>query len=125
MIAVIRGRRRGQRGPEVSLTPLIDMMFILLIFFMVTTSFVRETGVEVQRPQARTASVPLISKKIRSTAEPPVNVWVTLKRCQVVVAVTVVGVPVSLPESRRRSTETVPAVACSQTLPVKVFEAVT
>jgi biopolymer transport protein ExbD len=34
---------------------LIDMMFILLIFLLVTTSFVRETGVEVSRPTAVTA----------------------------------------------------------------------
>ncbi len=37
------------------MTPLIDMVFILLIFFIVTTSFVREAGVEVDRPSANTA----------------------------------------------------------------------
>ncbi len=37
------------------MTPLIDMVFILLIFFIVTTSFVRESGVEVQRPAAKSA----------------------------------------------------------------------
>jgi biopolymer transport protein ExbD len=41
--------------PEINMAPLIDMVFILLIFFLVTTSFVRETGVEVQRPRAATA----------------------------------------------------------------------
>lgn len=40
----------------INLTPLIDMVFILLIFFLVTTSFVRESGVAVQRPQAATAT---------------------------------------------------------------------
>jgi biopolymer transport protein ExbD len=39
----------------VNLTPLIDMVFILLIFFMVTSSFVKESGIEVQRPSAQTA----------------------------------------------------------------------
>ena len=39
----------------INLTPLIDMVFILLIFFMVTSSFVKETGVEVDRPSAATA----------------------------------------------------------------------
>lgn len=37
------------------MAPLIDMIFILLIFFLVTTSFVRETGIEVSRPTAVTA----------------------------------------------------------------------
>jgi biopolymer transport protein ExbD len=37
------------------MTPLIDMVFILLIFFIVTTSFVKETGVDVSRPSAKTA----------------------------------------------------------------------
>tara|TARA_B110000093_G_scaffold67608_1_gene73505 strand:+ start:315 stop:671 length:357 start_codon:yes stop_codon:yes gene_type:complete len=37
------------------MTPLIDMVFILLIFFIVTTSFVNETGVDVNRPSAETA----------------------------------------------------------------------
>jgi len=40
---------------SVNLTPLIDMVFILLIFFLVTASFTKESGVEVNRPTAQTA----------------------------------------------------------------------
>jgi len=40
----------GQTGIDIS--PLIDCVFILLIFFIVTTTFVEETGVEVDKPQA-------------------------------------------------------------------------
>ena len=40
---------------EVNVSPLIDIVFILLIFFIVTTVFVEETGVEVQRPQTASA----------------------------------------------------------------------
>lgn len=40
---------------EINVSPLIDMVFILLIFFIVTTVFVEETGVEVDRPQAASA----------------------------------------------------------------------
>ena len=40
---------------EINMMPLIDMIFILLIFFLVTASFVRESGVEVNRPAAATA----------------------------------------------------------------------
>lgn len=41
---------------EINVAPLIDMVFILLIFFLVTTSFVRETGVQVEKPRAVTAA---------------------------------------------------------------------
>jgi biopolymer transport protein ExbD len=40
---------------EINLSPMIDMVFILLIFFIVTTVFVEETGVEVNRPDAAAA----------------------------------------------------------------------
>lgn len=40
---------------ELNLTPLIDMVFILLIFFIVTSSFVKESGIEVNRPTAQSA----------------------------------------------------------------------
>lgn len=39
----------------VNLTPLIDMVFILLIFFLVTASFTKEAGINVDRPSAQTA----------------------------------------------------------------------
>ncbi len=41
----------------INMSPLIDLVFLLLIFFMVTTSFVRETGIDVQRPAASTATL--------------------------------------------------------------------
>lgn len=42
---------------EINMAPLIDMIFILLIFFLVTASFVRQSGVEIQRPEAVTAQM--------------------------------------------------------------------
>ncbi len=48
-------RRFGQReqaGASVELTPLIDMVFIILIFFIVSTSFVKESGISVDRPES-------------------------------------------------------------------------
>ncbi|USD38835.1 MULTISPECIES: biopolymer transporter ExbD [Ferrimonas] len=41
-----------QEDAEVDLTPMLDVVFIMLIFFIVTTSFVRESGIDVNRPQA-------------------------------------------------------------------------
>ena len=40
---------------ELNLTPMLDIVFIMLIFFVVTTSFVKESGIEVNRPTAQTA----------------------------------------------------------------------
>jgi biopolymer transport protein ExbD len=40
----------------IDMSPMIDCVFILLIFFIVTTTFVEETGVEVDKPQAASAS---------------------------------------------------------------------
>ncbi|PKL95576.1 MAG: biopolymer transporter ExbD [Gammaproteobacteria bacterium HGW-Gammaproteobacteria-8] len=41
--------------PEINITPMLDIVFIMLIFFIVTTTFVRETGVTVDKPEALTA----------------------------------------------------------------------
>ncbi len=40
---------------EIDMTPMLDIVFIMLIFFIVTASFVKEAGVEVSRPDAQTA----------------------------------------------------------------------
>jgi biopolymer transport protein ExbD len=39
----------------IDLTPMLDIVFIMLIFFIVTTSFVKESGVDISRPNAQTA----------------------------------------------------------------------
>ncbi len=57
MINVRKGLRGGEEGVEIRIGPLIDMVFLLLIFFVVTTSFVKESGIDVQRSTASTAEV--------------------------------------------------------------------
>ena len=47
--------KRETAAESVNLTPLIDMVFILLIFFLVTASFTKESGIDVDRPTAQTA----------------------------------------------------------------------
>jgi len=47
---------RQKRAANIDIGPLMDMVFILLIFFVVTSTFTRETGVEVSKPQAQTAN---------------------------------------------------------------------
>jgi biopolymer transport protein ExbD len=57
MINVRGSLRSRSSNAEINISPLIDLVFLLLIFFMVTTSFVKETGVDVNRPSAATAEI--------------------------------------------------------------------
>lgn len=45
----------AEEDAAVDLTPMLDVVFIMLIFFIVTATFIKETGVEVNRPEANTA----------------------------------------------------------------------
>jgi biopolymer transport protein ExbD len=47
--------RSREEDAGIDLTPMLDIVFIMLIFFIVTTSFVKESGVDVTRPQAETS----------------------------------------------------------------------
>ncbi len=54
-------RRRNNRSTteqhaEIDMTPMLDIVFIMLIFFIVTTSFIKESGIDVNRPTAQTAT---------------------------------------------------------------------
>jgi biopolymer transport protein ExbD len=50
-----RRRVRPAEEDEVNLTPMLDVVFIMLIFFIVTASFVKEAGIDITRPPAATA----------------------------------------------------------------------
>lgn len=50
----VRATARGEES-EIDLTPMLDVVFIMLIFFIVTASFVKESGITVERPEALTA----------------------------------------------------------------------
>ena len=54
----MRGRKQQSADDEaqIDLTPMLDVVFIMLIFFIVTASFIKEAGVEVNRPEASTSN---------------------------------------------------------------------
>lgn len=52
-------RKRAQEEAEINITPMLDIVFIMLIFFIVTTSFVKELGVDLDRP----SNVPVQEQK--------------------------------------------------------------
>ena len=52
---MLRKKRREEEESEINITPMMDIVFIMLIFFIVTTSFIKETGINPNRPEAETA----------------------------------------------------------------------
>jgi biopolymer transport protein ExbD len=103
-------RKRQQEEQRVDISPLIDMVFILLIFFMVSTTFVKDMKLDLQRPSAQSAD-PASTKAIRLYIDEsgdtyldgqPVQLWVIQSRLrqmldsggsQTVLVVTDGGVP--------------------------------
>lgn len=79
-------RRSEEKGIDIS--PLIDMVFILLIFFMVSTTFVKDMKIDIDRPQAsssNTASTKAVRVYIDTAGEvylngEPTRVWVLQSR---------------------------------------------
>jgi biopolymer transport protein ExbD len=68
-------RKRDDEGPgEIDLTPMLDVVFILLIFFIVTSVFVTEAGIEISKPQASTAD-PKSKDLILIAVSPDGDVW--------------------------------------------------
>lgn len=84
----MRYRDRSSKEQGIDISPLIDMVFILLIFFMVSTTFVKDMKVDIDRPQASsssTASTKAIRLYIDKAGETYLNgesirVWVIQSR---------------------------------------------
>ncbi|MEO5343878.1 MAG: biopolymer transporter ExbD [Gammaproteobacteria bacterium SHHR-1] len=76
----MRRRKRPQTEEQpIDLTPMLDVVFILLIFFIVTASFVRETGVEFARPRAVT-SASQERARILVGIDANDNIWIDRRR---------------------------------------------
>ena len=52
----VRRHQSSSDDSELDMTPMLDVVLIMLIFFIVTTSFVKESGISINTPQAQTAS---------------------------------------------------------------------
>ena len=61
----LRPQRREREETNVNLTPLIDVVFLLLIFFMVSTTFRKEADFDIELPQALTESVPSEEQRLQ------------------------------------------------------------
>ena len=67
---------------EINLTPMLDVVFIMLIFFIVTASFVKEAGIEINRPAAKTA-VPKKNANILIAISGKNEIWIDRKKVTV------------------------------------------
>ena len=77
-MGLLKGKflKSESENSEINLSPLLDMVFILLIFFVVTTTFTRETGVEVKKPKANSArEIKDKTIKIAITREGSIHVY--------------------------------------------------
>ncbi|MGA0839130.1 MAG: ExbD/TolR family protein [Pseudomonadales bacterium] len=64
-----------EEDTQIDLTPMLDVVFIMLIFFIVTSTFVKESGVDVTRPNAET-SVPAEASSIQIGIEQNNQIWI-------------------------------------------------
>ncbi len=80
--------RRHQFKPteeenEVNLTPMLDVVFIMLIFFIVTASFVKESGIDVTRPDANQQQQESKKRSILISIPSTNEVWIQKRRVDV------------------------------------------
>ena len=61
---------------EINLTPMLDVVFIMLIFFIVTATFIRETGLDVNRPDDSQAQVVQEDGAILVIIDPTDDIWI-------------------------------------------------
>ena len=67
---------------QIDLTPMLDVVFIMLIFFIVTASFIKEAGIEVTRPEAST-SQPKENVNILVAISGTNEIWMDKRRIDV------------------------------------------
>lgn len=67
---------------DINITPMLDVVFIMLIFFIVTASFVKESGIEVNRPKAET-SVQQSKASILVAINQQGEIWINKRRVDI------------------------------------------
>ena len=68
-------KAKDETAGEIDLTPMLDVVFILLIFFIVTSVFITESGIEVSKPEASTAE-PKNKDLILIAVSPQGDIWI-------------------------------------------------
>jgi len=78
MRRTIIGAQAEEEETEINLTPMLDVVFIMLIFFIVTASFIKEAGIDVRRPEA-SAVVPKPKANILVAISANNEIWIDRK----------------------------------------------
>ena len=76
-------REQDQGGAEIDLTPMLDVVFIMLIFFIVVASFIKEAGVEVNRPDDNQPDDPEDSTSIVVEIASDNQIWMENRRVDI------------------------------------------
>ncbi len=76
-------KEQDQGGAEIDLTPMLDVVFIMLIFFIVVASFIKEAGIEVNRPDNNQQSDPNDSISIVVEIASDGQIWMENRRVDV------------------------------------------
>ena len=66
---------------DINMTPMLDIVFIMLIFFIVTASFVKEAGIKVDRPLA-TQALPKTQASILVAISPLGDIWIQKRKIE-------------------------------------------
>ena len=76
-------KQQDQGGAEIGLTPMLDVVFIMLIFFIVVASFIKEAGVEVNRPDDNQPDNPEDSTSILVEVASDNQIWMENRRVDI------------------------------------------
>ena len=76
-------KNQDQDGAEIDLTPMLDVVFIMLIFFIVVASFIKEAGVEVNRPDDNQPDNPEDSTSILVEVASDNQIWMENRRVDI------------------------------------------
>jgi biopolymer transport protein ExbD len=76
---MFRDSGQQEEESEINVTPMLDVVFIMLIFFIVTASFVKESGLDVNKPEAPTA-VQKEKANILIAIGPNNDIWINRRR---------------------------------------------
>ena len=76
-------KQQDQDGAEIDLTPMLDVVFIMLIFFLVVASFIKEAGVEVNRPDDNQPDDPEDSTSILVEVASDNQIWMENRRVDI------------------------------------------
>jgi biopolymer transport protein ExbD len=76
-------RQQEDGGAEIDLTPMLDVVFIMLIFFIVVASFIKEAGVEINRPDDNQQTDPNDSVSVLVEIAADNQIWMENRRVDI------------------------------------------